>query len=103
MYRRGGWYDWKLCDGCDVLVVVEVAGHLVVTDPMNYRVDVVLVWVPPVWSLLVVALMLKLLVASELVPLVHRRPKMMRKLRTKKKMDGDSVALVLAQHLAPQD
>ena len=86
-----------------VLVVVEVAGHLVVTDPMNYRVALVLVWVPPVWSLLVVALMLKLLVASELVPLVHRRPQMMRKLRTKKKMDGDSVALVLAQHLAPHD
>ena len=86
-----------------VLVVVEVAGHLVVTDPMNFRVSLVLVWVPPVWSLLVVALMLKLMVASELVPLVHRRPKMMRKLRTKKKMDGDSVALVLAQHLAPHD
>ena len=85
-----------------VLVVVEVAGHLVVTDPMNYRVALVIVWVPPVWSLLVVALMLKLLVA-ELVPLVHRRPRMMRKLRTKKKMDGDSVALVLAQHLAPRD
>ena len=46
-----------------VLVVVEVAGHLVVTDPMNYRVALVPVWVPPVWSLLVVALMLKLLVA----------------------------------------
>ena len=86
-----------------VLVVAEVTGHLVVTDPMNSRVFLVLVWVPPVWSLLVVALMLKLMVASELVPLVHRRPKMMRKLRTKKKMDGDSVALVLAQHLAPHD
>ena len=60
-------------------------------------------WVPPVWALPVVALMLKLLVASELVPLAHCRPRMMRKLRTKKKMDGDSVALVLAQHLAPHD
>ena len=84
-----------------VLVVVEVAGHLVVTDPTNYRVSLVLVWVPPVWSLLVVALMLKLMVASELVPLVHRRPRMMRKLRTMKNTGGDSVALVLAQHLAP--
>ena len=58
---------------------------------------------PPVWSRFVVALMLKLLVASELVPLAHRRPKLMSKLRTMKKMDGDSVALVLAQHLAPHD
>ena len=86
-----------------VLVVVEVAGHLVVTDPMQLRASLVHVWVPPVWSWIVMELMLKLLVASELVPLVHRRPKMMRKLRTKKKMDGDSVALVLAQHLAPHD
>ena len=86
-----------------VVVVVEVAGHLVVTDPTNYRVSLVLVWVPPVWSLLVVALMLKLMVASELVPLVHRRPRMMRQMRTTKRMDGDSVALVLAQHLAPHD
>ena len=38
-----------------VSVVVEVAGHLVVTDPVNSRVALVLVWVPPVWSLLVVA------------------------------------------------
>ena len=45
------------------LVVVEVAGHLVVTDPMNCRVSLVPVWVPPVWSLLAAALMLKLLVA----------------------------------------
>ena len=51
-----------------VLVVVEVAGHLVVTDPMKFRGSLVPVWVPPVWSLLVVALMLKLMVASELVP-----------------------------------
>ena len=86
-----------------VSVVVEVAGQLVVTDPMNYRVALVIVWVPPVWSLLVVALMRKLLVASALVPLAHRRPKMMRQLMTKKKMDGDSVALVLAQQLAPHD
>ena len=46
-----------------VLVVVEVAGHLVVTDPMKFRASLVPVWVPPVWLLLVVALMLKLLVA----------------------------------------
>ena len=32
-----------------VLVVVEVAGHLVVTDPIAYRVALVLVEVPPVW------------------------------------------------------
>ena len=45
-----------------VVVVVEVAGHLVVTGPMQFRAPLVPVWVPPVWSLLVVALMLSLMV-----------------------------------------
>ena len=33
-----------------VSVVVEVVGHLIVIDPLNHRVSLVLVWVLPVWS-----------------------------------------------------
>ena len=65
-----------------VVVVVEVAGHFVVADPMTDRVALVPVEVPPVWSLAAV---------SVPMPLVHRRRRMMRKLMTMKKRGGDSL------------
>ena len=91
--RHGCHFLWRLEEfdcfvvvvgmiGNCVVVVVEVAGHFVVADPMTDRVALVPVEVPPVWSLAV---------ASMLMPLVHRRPMMMRKLMTMKKRGGDSL------------